>query len=356
MFSPITQYKLTAGYEIPRIIKGCWQLSSGHSDVDRSQALSDLGAYIDAGFTALDCGDIYTGVEELIGDYIRGNRGKKVQIHTKYVPDLDCLDKVDFAGTQAVIDRSLLRLGVESLDLVQFHWWDFAVHRYVEVAQHLAALQKQGKIRHIGVTNFDGARLQELLRAGVPVVSNQVQYSVLDDRPGQDKILRDVCRNHGVRLLAYGTMAGGFLQESNLGAAPPEPPFQNRSQTKYHLMIEEFGGWELFQELLRTLTNIGKKYDVSPSAVASAYVLRCTNVAGVIVGARNQAHLTETILIQRCSLSPDDVGKIQTVRSKAKGPNGPVYGLERDRDGPHGKIMRYDLNTAVMPRRELART
>jgi aryl-alcohol dehydrogenase-like predicted oxidoreductase len=355
MFKPITQYGLAPGYEIPRIVKGCWQLSSGHGNLDRQTAIEDLVAYNEAGFTALDCGDIYTGVEELIGEFRRSHPKLPVQIHTKYVPDLSCLDKIELADTQKVIDRSLARLGGECLDLVQFHWWDFDVPRYVDVAQHLVELQKQGKIRHIGVTNFDGERLQQLLRAGIPVVSNQVQYSVLDDRPSEDVQLRDACRRHGVHLLAYGTMAGGFLQSSYLGAPAPTPPFANRSLTKYHLMIEEFGGWDLFQELLQVLTDIGLKYEVNPSAVASAYVLRRENVAAVIVGARDRKHLAETKQIQKCSISPDDFGKIQMVLAKAKGPKGPVYALERDRDGRHGKIMRYDLNTAVTARRGLVR-
>ena len=176
--------ELQPGYSISRVIKGGWQLAGGHGAVDEKQAIRDMEAFVDAGITTFDCADIYTGVEELIGKFVKQNN--QVQIHTKYVPDLDELRGITKAYTQKIIDRSLVRLGVERLDLVQFHWWDYSVPRYVDAALHLVDLQKAGKIRHVGVTNFDGQRLRELINAGIPVVSNQVQYSVFDLRPEGD--------------------------------------------------------------------------------------------------------------------------------------------------------------------------
>src|SRR6185437_14258432 len=117
-----------------------WQLAGGHAEIDPSTAMAEMGDYVRAGITTFDCADIYTGVEQLIGDFRRatiaaGNAEllAPLRVHTKFVPDLDKLRTITKADAQAIIDRSLTRLGLERLDLVQFHWWDLTVPRHVEV-------------------------------------------------------------------------------------------------------------------------------------------------------------------------------------------------------------------------------
>ena len=94
----------------------------------------------------------------------------------------------------------------------------------------MAELQTAGKIHYIGVTNFDAAHLIEILNAGVQVISNQVQYSVLDQRPEAD--ISELYRQHDIKLLCYGTIAGRFLTERYLGAIEPHEPLENCSLTK----------------------------------------------------------------------------------------------------------------------------
>ncbi len=345
--------KLSGTLQTPRVIRGGWQLSSGHGNFDRECALRDIGAFANAGITAVDCGDIYTGVEELLGEYMNASRASggdaPLQIHTKYVPDLNVLHDVDFAETKFIIERSLTRLRLQQLPLVQFHWWDFSVNRYIEVAQHLVELRSQGLIGEIGVTNFDGKHLRELINAGIPVVSNQVQYSVLDHRPAGDVELQRVCAESAIQLLCYGTMAGGFISDRYLNRPAPDSD-NNRSQTKYRLIIDEYGGWDMFQGMLQTLHQIGKKHGVSSSVIANAYVLQQPHVAAVIVGARNTDHLPQMQAIDKVRLGGEDILAIRRARAFAKGPDGDVYALERDRNGKHGQIMRYDLNNMVMTR------
>jgi aryl-alcohol dehydrogenase-like predicted oxidoreductase len=244
----VERFRLAPEYTISRVIKGGWQLAGGHGAIEREQALRDMLLYAEAGITTFDCADIYSGLERLIGEFIRRHRDAmdngtvpKVEVHTKYVPDLEALPTLTRRDVQAAVDRSLDRLGVERLDLVQFHWWDHDVPGYVEAALHLAALRDAGKIKQIGLTNFDTAHLAELLAAGVPIVSNQVQYSVLDHRPEQTMV--EFCERHGITLLCYGTVAGGFLSERYLDAPEPDLPYENRSLIKYGLIIDEFGGW-----------------------------------------------------------------------------------------------------------------
>jgi aryl-alcohol dehydrogenase-like predicted oxidoreductase len=322
------------------VIKGGWQLAGGHGAVDEKQAIRDMWAFVEAGITTFDCADIYKGVEELIGKFVK--QCSLVQIHTKYVPDLDELPRIKKAYTEKIIDRSLMRLGVERLDLVQFHWWDYSVPLYTETALHLHDLQKTGKIRHIGVTNFDGMHLKELLDAGVPVVSNQVQYSVLDHRPEGD--LQRLAQRYDFFILCYGTIAGGFLNERYLGIDEFEDPLENRSLEKYRLIIEDFGGMRLFQSLLFVLKKIADEYDVGIAEVATQYILQKSKVAGVIIGARNTKHLEKIKCLRNLTLDEKNIQEIREVIEQSKGPSGPVYGLERDRGGRHSRIMKYNLN------------
>ncbi len=341
--------EIRPGYSISKVIKGGWHLAGGHGKIDEQHAIEDMHAFVKAGITTFDCADIYTGVEELIGKFLKRYKSAitsgdlaPVQIHTKYVPDYNALSTLTLHDTAKIIDRSLKRLGVEQLDLVQFSWWDYRFDNYVETALHLTELQKQGKIRHIGVTNFDAQHLKEIINAGVDVVSNQLQYSVLDHRPERD--MEALAKDQNIPFLCYGTVAGGFLSSRYLRSPDPKEPLENRSLVKYRLIIDEFGGYEQFQDVLELLNELALKYDVSIAEVASQYILQKPMVAGVIIGARNKNHLQRLGQLTHFQLTADDVISIREFVSQCPGPKGPVYDLERDKEGKHGRIMRYNLN------------
>jgi aryl-alcohol dehydrogenase-like predicted oxidoreductase len=146
-----------------------------------------------------------------------------------------------------------------------------------------------------------------------------------------------------MRLLCYGTLAGGFLSEAWLGK--PEPTdLTNRSLIKYKLIIDDFGGWALFQELLGTVQMIARKHGVSIAAIATRWVLDRTGVAAVIVGSRYAHHLKSALAMFTVTLDEDDCATIDAVLARRLGPRGDTYALERDREGPHGRIMKYNLN------------
>jgi aryl-alcohol dehydrogenase-like predicted oxidoreductase len=349
MCADIPRIELAPGYSISHVILGLWQLSGGHGSVDEVKVFEDIRRMVEEGLTTFDCADIYTGVEELIGRFrlryqSHFQRGElpEIQVHTKYVPDLEALPSLSREYTETVIDRSLRRLGVECLDLVQFHWWDFDIPGHVEAVLHLAESQEAGKIRHLAVTNYDAKHLEEILQAGVRIVSNQVQYSVLDRRP--EEALVELAREYGFRLLSYGTVAGGFLSDRYLREEAPLEPLENRSLTKYRLIIEEFGGWELFQDLLLALKSRADKYGVMIAEAAIRYIMQRPAVAGVIVGVRSGEHLERLIRLYTFELDDEDLDVIDEVLSQAQGPVGLVFGLERNREGEHGRIMKYDLN------------
>jgi len=340
----IPRTELSAGYSISRIIKGGWHLAGDHGAIDPGQARADMARFVEAGITTFDCADIYTGVEALIGQFLRDypSLAARVQVHTKFVPDLSDLAAVDRRYVESIIDRSLQRLGVERLDLVQFHWWDFNFPHYVETALELERLRRAGKIRHLGVTNFDTRHLAELLAAGVPVISHQLQYSILDDRPATSMV--EFCRAHGIGLLCYGTVSGGFLSERWL--EQPEPrELSNRSLIKYKLIIDDFGGWSLFQQLLSALARIAARHQSDIASVVTRVILDRPQVSAAIVGATSTAHLPAHARIGSLRLDDTDLAAIAAVTSRRRGPRGDVYELERDRSGRHGQIMKYELNS-----------
>jgi aryl-alcohol dehydrogenase-like predicted oxidoreductase len=345
----VERTELAPGYDISRLLRGGWQLAGGHGEVDCGRAVADMSAFLDAGVTTFDCADIYTGVEEMIGAFradLLAKRGaealKRLKVHTKFVPDYDLLGRLRKQDVEAVIDRSLMRLKAERLDLVQFHWWNYSAPGMIEAALWLKELAEAGKVDRIGGTNFDTPSTQAMLDAGAPLVSMQVQYSLLDQRP--ENGLAALAAERGFRLLCYGTVAGGFLSSRWLGRPDPGEAFANRSLVKYRLIIDDFGGWALFQKLLRTLDAVALRHGVSLTAVATRWALDRPQVAGAIVGARYAEHLPDNLAAFRFALDAGDRTAIDAVLAKRHGPVGDTYALERDKEGRHGRIMKYNLN------------
>jgi aryl-alcohol dehydrogenase-like predicted oxidoreductase len=331
----------TSGLQSQTITIGCWQLSSGHSERFNPNAIfAQLEQYCRAGFSTFDCGDIYTGVEEILGEF-RAKSGYDFTVNTKLVPDLDALPSLTSTYIDRIIDRSLSRLGVEQLHLVQLHWWDFRIPGYVEAAQHLAKLRQAGKIAHIGTTNFDTVHLATLIDAGVPVVSNQVQYSLIDLRPA--KTLLDYVDKAGLQLFCYGTLAGGLLSNHWLGVREENYKEQNRSHTKYHLIIKEIGGWEMFQRLLQCLSMIAAKHKTTIAVVTTAYTVGQKNCSA-IVGFSYEDRTEELRQALSLRLDTQDLALLEGVVQNFLPLTGDVYELERDRTTQHARIMKYNLN------------
>jgi aryl-alcohol dehydrogenase-like predicted oxidoreductase len=341
--------RLAPDHEISRVIRGGWQLAAGHGQLRGADPVGDMIAFADAGITTFDCADIYTGVEELIGRFrqryreLRGAEAlSRIRVHTKFVPDLDILPTITKGYVESVIDQSLRRLNMERLDLVQFHWWDYDAPLWLDTAHWLDELRQAGMINRLSLTNFDTEHLLAMVRDGLPITSLQLQYSLLDTRP--EKRMVEAASKHGVALLCYGTVAGGFLSDAWLGSPEPRGVLENRSLVKYKLIIDDVGGWGLFQRLLQTLRAIADRHGVDIATVASAAVLRRAGVAAVIVGARTRDHLAANLAIGTLALDSTDMAEINAVLAKAKSLDGDVYTLERDRSSRHGAIMKYNLN------------
>ena len=232
-----------------KIIRGCWQLSTDHSK--HTSNINPILDAIDAGFTTFDCADIYLGVEVLLGQAKKLRAHADVRFHTKFVPDLSQLNNIDLNYCEKIIDRSLSRLNVDSLSLVQFHWWDYNVDNYLKVMDGLNTLKVKGKIAAIGLTNVNSSYLKQF-SDNFDIASLQAQVSLFDKRV--EGSVQPICQAKGIKILAYGTLMGGFLSERWLNQKEPSlNELANRSLVKYKLMIDDVCGWATFQQRLTLL-------------------------------------------------------------------------------------------------------
>ncbi len=320
---PNSSLQFTPDLHICRILNGMWQVSGAHGRIDPTAAIKNMFDYLDAGFTTWDLADHYGPAEDFIGEFRRqlaALRGAEaltgIPAFTKWVPRPGRMTR---RIVEDNIARSLRRMGVETLDLLQFHWWEYDDSAYLDALTFLAELRDEGKIRHLALTNFDTAHLKIISEHGIRVVSNQVQYSLIDRRPEVRMV--PFCQEHAIQLLTYGTVCGGLLAEKYLGQ--PEPGYgvlNTASLQKYKQMIDTWGGWGLFQELLRVLKQIGDKHRVSIANVAVRSILDRPAVAGVIVGVRLGVadHCTDNAHAFNFALDAEDQAQIQSVLDKSQ--------------------------------------
>jgi len=316
--SSLPRCELAPGLEISRIITGLWQIADMERGrrVDRQAAASAMADYVEAGFDSFDMADHYGSAELIAGDCARrfAASGEALpKLFTKWCPEPgEMTPEVVRAGVQ----RSLDRLGLSTIDLLQFHWWSFEHPGYLDAMKELAALRREGKIAELGVTNFDTDHLRVLVKHGIPVVSNQVCFSLLDPRPAGE--MRAFCREHRIKLLAYGTLGGGFLGDRWLGAR--RPAVDDWSKMKYMRFIDAIGGWEVFQGILASLAEIARKHAVSIANVATRWVLDQPAVAAIIVGARlgEREHRADNLRLCSLTLDDDDRTAIERALTSAR--------------------------------------
>ncbi|GLT66419.1 hypothetical protein SLA2020_387840 [Shorea laevis] len=322
----VTLRKGNDSLDICRVLNGMWQTSGGWGRIDRDDAVEAMLRYADAGLSTFDMADHYGPAEDLYGIFINRVRRERpsefldnIRGLTKWVPPPV---KMTSSYVKESINVSRKRMDVASLDMLQFHWWDYSNPGYLDALKHLTDLKEEGKIKTLALTNFDTERLQIILENDIPVVSNQVQHSIVDMRPQQK--MAELCQLTGVKLITYGTVMGGLLSEkfldTNLSIPFAGPPLNTPSLQKYKRMVDAWGGWSLFQALLKTLKQVASKHGVSIPTVAVKYILDQPAVAGSMVGVRLglAEHIQDSNAVFSLVLDEDDVNSIQEVSRKGK--------------------------------------
>lgn len=309
--------ELAPGLRISKALTGLWQIADMERDgqtLDPYKTAEAMLPYVKAGLTTFDMADHYGSAEVIAGSFQKKyGSDSPGQMLTKWVPKPGKSSKED---VRAAVQHALGRLQTEKLDLLQFHAWNYLDPVWLDQLFWLNELREEGLIGHLGLTNFDAAHLRMVCASGIPIVSNQVCHSLIDQRARGE--MAKVCEEYGVKILAFGTLAGGFLSDKWLGR--PEPTIDNGatwSQMKYMRFVDVVGGWGKFQNLLQEVDKVAKKHGVSIANVATKYIMDQDFVGGIIIGARlgESSHVDETLKLFEFELDESDKQIIQQAQS-----------------------------------------
>ena len=311
------QSKLSSDLNISRIITGLWQMADieREEDIDPKAYSEKIIPYVEAGLTTFDMADHYGSSELIVGEYNINNSTSDVQLLTKWVPKPG---KVDKQSVSDAVQLALDRMKQTSIDLMQYHAWHYPDPSWLDALFYLTELKQEGLIKNIGVTNFDAAHLRVACASGIPIVSNQISHSLIDQRANSSKII-DVCNEYGIKLLAYGVVMGGFLTNKWLNKNEPKPEnLKTWSEMKYKRFIDESGGWDAYQNLLNVVNQIAQNNDVSIANICSRYILENPLVAGIIIGARlgQNNHIEDNLNILKTKISKEEINLIRDAQKE----------------------------------------
>ncbi|SDB25450.1 Predicted oxidoreductase [Flavobacteriaceae bacterium MAR_2010_188] len=315
-----TKIELAKGLEISRVVTGLWQIADMEREgntLDPRATAKYMSPYVEAGLSSFDMADHYGSSEIIAGTFKNSLEDKnKVQLFTKWVPKPGKISRED---VREAIQTALDRMQQPYIDLLQFHAWYYPDASWLDGLFYLKELKEEGLIKHLGVTNFDAAHLRIALASGIPIVSNQICHSLIDQRALGNMAV--VCKEYNVKLLTFGTLAGGFLTDKWLGKKEPSyEELTTWSQMKYKRFIDAAGGWESYQNLLLTVKSIADKHDASIANISSRFILENTTVAAVIVGARlgESEHIQDNRKMLDLHLDVEDINAIKNAQADLK--------------------------------------
>lgn len=298
---------LPGGLSMSRLVCGLWQVADiekNGSIIDPQVGANALQAYVEGGFDTFDMADHYGSAELITGALLSRypDEQRRPVAFTKWCPEPGPMTR---EVVRKGVEERLRRLDTDRIDLLQFHWWTFEHPAWLDALHEMQKMKEEGLISALGLTNFDAAHLAVALADGIEIATNQVSFSLVDRRAAGT--LSDLCAKRGVKLLAYGTLCGGFLSEKWLGK--PEPTeIPDWSRSKYKRFIDAAGGWDGFQNILRAAGEIARKHKVSLTNVASRWVLEHEAVAATIIGARlgESEHRDDNLKVFSFSLDDED--------------------------------------------------
>lgn len=250
-----------------------------------------------AGVTLFDTAAMYSGgaSERRLGELARG---RDVLIATKFPGSF--FFRPDNLPRE--LEASLARLGRDHIDLYQHHYPsnDKAILRLMDL---LADAVEAGKVRAVGVSNYSAQQMrlayQALARRGIPLASNQVEYSLLHRQPETNGVL-DACRELGVTLIAYQPLASGALTGKYTARTRPAGLFR-RTMRNFHR-----AGIEAFTPVVTRLREIGERYGSSPAQIALRWLIENEQVLP-IPGAKNGKQAADNAGALAFSLSAEEI-------------------------------------------------
>ncbi|KAI1649023.1 aldo/keto reductase [Daldinia loculata] len=318
-------------FDMPRLFNGLWQLSSPSwgSGTAQSQEAALLHA-VECGLTATDMADHYGDAELIYGDFrskLAPEIRDMVYAATKWCIFSPIPKPVTTSFVLNAVRERCRRLGGR-VELLQFHWYDYEDKAYLYILLELVYITKSHPelVSAIGLCNFDSEHVGESCKhliaetGSVGIVSNQVQFSLVDARPLQR--MTQVCDQYGLKLLTYGSFTqqcGGFLSERWLHQPAPDIYLESNkltpSQRKYFDMILSWGTWDDFQVLLERLSKVALKHGASLTNVATRWVLQQPAVGAVIVGTRLGVsdNVDENLKVFELELDDNDMYSINKI-------------------------------------------
>ena len=290
--------------EISAVILGTWAIGGSHwGPYDEENAVRAIDSALDGGINAIDTAPVYGDghAEELVGKAIHGRRDK-IFLATKC--GLDIYSRTyDRDLSPSYIEKdlhgSLKRLNTDCIDLYQCHWPD----PRTPVEETMAALLKfreQGKIRHIGVSNFSGAELVAAL-CHAPIFSLQPHYSLLDRGAEKDQL--PLCVENGINVFPYGSLGAGMLT----GKYRECPQFKRGDARSFFYRHFKPKYWPKVRRLVDEVEAMAQRKSVTAGAVALSWLLGQPGVKSVIVGARSAVQVTENIAGVPVDLTEEDL-------------------------------------------------
>lgn len=295
---------------------GTWVLGgTDWGPADETEAMAAIQKAIDCEINLIDTAAIYGNgrSEEIVGKAIKACR-QQVIIATKcgiYLKGKDLINDLRPQSIRKELENSLRRLGTDVIDLYQCHWPDPDTP-IEDTMDEMLKMKAEGKIRYIGVSNFDAALLKRA-REVAPVVSNQVPYSLLNREIERELV--PFCQEQGVGIMAYGPLGGGILT----GKYKEKPIFNAGDARSFFYPYYQEPYWSRVQALLKDLEQVSERYGKPVSQVAINWVRQQPGISTALVGARSLKQAEANAAAGTWQLSAEDLASIKKALSRILG-------------------------------------
>jgi aryl-alcohol dehydrogenase-like predicted oxidoreductase len=291
---------------VPVIGFGAWPIGGGMGQVDEAQAARTLHHALDSGVTLIDTAEAYRTSEEVIGRALRAWSGDRSRVFVATKVRGNDLSREHIL---AAAEQSLRHLQIERIDLLQAHSWD-ATHPIEESTRAFEDLVRAGKVRYVGVSNFDVPRM-EAARAVRPFQSLQPRYNVFDSEA--DEAILPYCERQGIGVLAHSPLAKGLLTgRYRPGHVFPEDDerskmarFQGETFARYAQAAERLEEW-------------ARERGHSLVELAIAWVLSHPAVTVCLCGAKSPEQVDEHVRAAGWGLTPADRAEVSAMASAAR--------------------------------------